>query len=63
MLKYRFQGSNIFGSEQPSVGGPSEPHSAVFGSELASNYLGTIILTKIEKKTYDIILKYSKNKY
>ena len=43
MLKYRFQGSNIFGSEQPSGGGPSEPHSAVFGSELASNYLGTTI--------------------
>ncbi|XP_023330314.1 uncharacterized protein LOC111702774, partial [Eurytemora carolleeae] len=32
------QGSNVFGSEQPSVG-PSEAPSAIFGSELGSNYL------------------------
>ena len=35
------QGSNVFGSEQIS-GGPSEHPSAVFGSELGSNYLGTV---------------------
>ena len=39
------KGSNVFGSEQPSVG-PSEAPSAIFGSELGSNYLGNFLRFK-----------------
>jgi len=45
MYLYYSQGSNVFGSEQPSVG-PSEAPSAIFGSELGSNYLGNFLRFK-----------------